>query len=144
MPDKKKEQEKHVPASSKQGTDKKHVPAEPAPAVVSRGIKQGIEEKRVKPTVIRRRAAEPTEAEKKESAKKAEEEIKEAAKKLEVKVSEEAKKPVKGKKAVKHVPAEPAPVVVSRGIKQGAEQAMLQDSSPQWISGRNRLHRWTF
>ena len=43
-----------------------------------------------------------------------------------------------------HVPAEPAPVVVSRGIKQGAEQAMLQDSSPQWISGRNRLHRWTF
>ncbi|MBI5874386.1 MAG: translation initiation factor IF-2 N-terminal domain-containing protein, partial [Deltaproteobacteria bacterium] len=103
MPDKKKEQEKHVPASSKQGTDKKHVPA---------GIKQGIEEKRVKPTVIRRRAAEPTEAEKKESAKKAEEEIKEAA-----------KKPVKGKKAVKHAPAEPAPAVISRGIKQGEEKA---------------------
>ncbi|MBI3755650.1 MAG: translation initiation factor IF-2, partial [Deltaproteobacteria bacterium] len=126
MPDKKKEQEK---------TDKKHVPA---------GIKQGIEEKRVKPTVIRRRAAEPTEAERKESAKKAEEEIKhvpagikqgEAAKKLEVKVSEEAKKPVKGKKAVKHVPA---------GIKQGEEKAAKKagartknkEESPAAIAGK--------
>ncbi|MEK7841398.1 MAG: hypothetical protein AAB197_01870, partial [Deltaproteobacteria bacterium] len=69
-----------------------------------------IEEKRVKPTVIRRRAVGPTETEREESAKKAEEAIKhvpagikqgETAKKLEAQISEQVKKPVKGKKAVK-------------------------------------------
>ncbi len=93
MADKKKEQEK---------TDKKHVPA---------GIKQGIEEKRIKPTVIRRRAAEPTEAERDESAKKAEEKIKETAKKAEVKILEETKKPVRGKKAVKGEKADKKPTL---------------------------------
>lgn len=108
MPDKKKEQEK---------TDKKHVPA---------GIKQGIEEKRVKPTVIRRRAAEPTEAERTESAKKAEEEIKEAAKKLEVKVSEETKKPVKGKKSVKE----------EKGAKKTGAQTKNKEELAAVIAGK--------
>ncbi|MEK7828218.1 MAG: translation initiation factor IF-2, partial [Deltaproteobacteria bacterium] len=66
-----------------------------------------IEEKRVRPTVIRRRAVEPTDTEREVSAKKAEEAIKETAKKLEGQVSKQVKKPVKGKKA----------------IKQGAEKA---------------------
>src|SRR3989338_1756523 len=52
-----------------------------------------IEEKRVKPTVIRRRAVGPTETEREVSAKKAEEAIKETAKKLEVQISEQVKKP---------------------------------------------------
>lgn len=70
MPEKKKEQEK---------SDKK------------------LEEKRIKPTVIRRRTAQPTEAEKQESAKKAEV-LAESLKKPEVSAFEEEKKAVKGKK----------------------------------------------
>lgn len=72
MPEKKKEQEK---------SDKK------------------LEEKRIKPTVIRRRTAQPTEAEKQESAKKAEV-LAESLKKHEVSAFEEEKKAVKGKKTV--------------------------------------------
>ncbi|MBI5328411.1 MAG: translation initiation factor IF-2 [Deltaproteobacteria bacterium] len=92
MPDKKKEQEK---------TD----------LPVQAGKK--VEEKRVKPTVIRRRAAEPSEAEKKETAKEAGE-FKESAKKPEVKAEAEFKKTAKVEKVVetisseKHV-REPAP-----------------------------------
>src|SRR3989338_8316532 len=72
MPEKKKEQDK---------SDKK------------------LEEKRIKPTVIRRRTAQPTEAEKQESAKKAEV-LAESLKKPEVSAFEEEKKAVKGKKTV--------------------------------------------
>ena len=64
-----------------------------------------IEEKRVKPTVIRRRAVGPTETEREVSAKKAEEAIKETAKKLKVQISEQVKKPpiksIGGKKTIK-------------------------------------------
>lgn len=103
MADKKKEQEKPVPAASKQGTDKK------------------IEEKRIKPTIIRRRAAEiphPSKAEEREKpAKKAEEPFKEAAKKPETKPSEEAKKTVQAKKIVKE----------EKGVKKAGARAKKKE-----------------
>lgn len=95
MMDKKKEQEK---------TDKK------------------VEEKRVRPTVIRRRAAEPTEAEKKEAAQKAEE-AKESAKKPEVKAAEEPKKPAKARKAGKAIP-------LGKSAKEPATKAKKKEEAP--------------
>ncbi|MEK7803915.1 MAG: hypothetical protein AAB251_05885, partial [Deltaproteobacteria bacterium] len=62
-----------------------------------------MEEKRVKPTVIRRRAVQPVEAEGKESAKETET-VPAAAKITEVAAPEEQIKPARGKKVDKIAP----------------------------------------
>lgn len=99
-----KEQEKHASAGSKPGTSKK------------------IEEKRIRPTVIRRRAAEPTEAEK--AVKKAEE-ARESAKKPEFEAAEEPQKPVRGKKAVKKAGL---PEKASKGSAAGIKTRRKQEA----------------
>ncbi|MBI3399441.1 MAG: translation initiation factor IF-2 [Deltaproteobacteria bacterium] len=72
---------------------------------------KSVEEKRIKPTVIRRRAAQPTEAEKQESGKKLEVSTN-LAKKPEIKILEEEKTPAKREKFVR--------------IKKTAERAAMQ------------------
>lgn len=78
-----------------------------------------VEEKRVRPTVIRRRTAEPTEAEKMEAAQKAEA-AKESAKKTEVKTAEEPKKPVKARKGGR--PAPPGKTAIEPVAKAKKEE----------------------
>jgi translation initiation factor IF-2 len=93
-----------------------------------------IEEKRVKPTVIRRRAVKPAEAEREVPVEKAENIAKETARKIEVAISEEVKKPAKGKKTATGTKTDRMPATRIKERENASADVIIEDKEEKITS----------